>query len=68
MSDYKEVKQFLDENNATSEQMDAMWKFMYDKNWKIKNLTDCGKDWTDLNKFARKSLIDIYNKEVANVS
>ena len=64
MKEYKEVKQFLEENNVTDEQMNEMWKYMYDKNWKVKNLTDCGKDWSDMNNFALKSLIKLYNEEI----
>ena len=65
MSEYKEVRKFLDENNVTDEQMSEMWKYMYSKNWKVKSLTDGGKDWPDLNGFAQKSLVKLYNEELA---
>ncbi len=64
MAEYKEVKKFLDENNVTDAQMNEMWKYMYNKNWKVKNLTDNFKDWSDLNEFAQKSLIKLYNEEL----
>ena len=62
MSDFKTTRKFLDENNVTADDMDAMWVFMRDKNPIIENLTGHGKDWTDLNQSAMKSLIDLYNK------
>jgi len=64
MADYREVKQFLDENSISSEQMDYMWAYMYDKNWKIANLTNGGEDWVDVTPSARKSLIKLYNEEI----
>ena len=62
MATYTDIHEFLVEQNMTHEQMDEMWSFMYDKNWKIKNLTDMGKTWSDMNKYALLSLIEVYNK------
>lgn len=64
MSEYREVKEFLDENGITSEEMDKMWSYLYNKNWKVTNLTNSGLDWPDLNSTARKSLINEYKKEL----
>jgi hypothetical protein len=64
MAEYKEVRQFLKDNNITDDQMNYIWKFMYDRNWKVKNLTDSGLDWYNLTPTARLSLIGRFYDEV----
>jgi hypothetical protein len=66
MAEYKDVKEFLKENGVSAEEMDKMWAFMYDKNILVAKLTDCGKDWSDLNNLCKKSLIKIYQEECEN--
>ena len=41
------AKAFCYDNKLTLEQMDGIWEFMLDKNWKVAKLTDEGLDWTD---------------------
>lgn len=62
MSDYVEVREFLLANNVTHEDMQHMWITLSNTNWKVRNLIACGKDWTDLNTHALKSLIEQYEK------
>ena len=67
MNNYKEITEWLNKNNMTGAEMDKIWTKMYDHNWKIKQLTDVGKDWFDLNLLAIQSLIKEYKKlEVSN--
>lgn len=65
MNNFKEITKFLEDNNLTKKDLDNMWNFMYEHNWKIKSLTDCGKDWSDLNIMAVQSLIKNYNEQLS---
>ena len=56
------AKAFCYDNKLTLEQMDRIWEFMLDKNWKVAKLTDEGLDWTDLNPVAMTSLLDLYHQ------
>lgn len=62
MSDFRTVQNALTEINMTASEMDEIWKYMYDKNWKIKALTNSGKDWSDLTIPGMKSLVEQYRK------
>jgi wobble nucleotide-excising tRNase len=62
MSDFRAVQNALTEISMTAEEMDKIWAYMYDKNWKIKSLTNSGKDWSDLTIPAMRSLVEQYNK------
>ena len=59
MMNYIQMKAFLEENNKTHDEMQAYWESLYDSNWKVKNLTDSGSSWTDLNEYALASLIEL---------
>lgn len=63
MADYAEIKNWLAQNNTTHEEMDAMWNYLYGKNFIVTNLTDHGKSWHDLNTHAMKTLKPQYEKE-----
>ena len=60
---YSKQKAFLDENDVTDVDMNKMWKYMYGKNFIVKNLTDHGQSWRNLNTSAQKSLIELYNED-----
>ena len=62
MSDYMQIIDFLSSNEVTHEQMQHMWDSLYKTNWKVKNLTDSGENWCDLNVSAMKSLIEQFRK------
>ena len=62
MNNYKEITEWLEQNNMTGAEMDKIWITMYDHNWKIKQLTDIGRNWHDLNLSAIQSLITEYKK------
>ena len=44
-----EIKKLLKEMNCTESQMDEFWKENYDTNFIVRNLTNHGKTWRDLN-------------------
>jgi hypothetical protein len=67
MHGYTEIRQFLQTNNITHEDMQNMFDYLYDKNWKIKAIADEGKNWTDLNLAAMKSLIGTYQKTKSEI-
>ena len=62
MPTYTDIYDFLKSNNVTHEEMQHMWDSLQESNWKIKRLADEGKNWTDLNISAIKSLIEQYKK------
>lgn len=64
LADYKVIKQFLSENNVTDSEMDMMWNAMYSINPLVKQLTDCGKHWSDLNRGCQLDLIKRYNASI----
>ena len=49
MATKKEIKEILKELNLTKVQMDEFWTGCYDTNFIVKNLTDNGKTWRDMN-------------------
>ena len=64
MADYIKTVEFLIGNHRSHDTMEVMWKFMYDKNEKIKQLTDSNIHWYDLNDLAKLDLINRYQKYV----
>jgi len=49
MATKKEIKEILKELNLTESQMDKFWKSNYDTNFIVRNLTNSGKTWRDMN-------------------
>lgn len=49
MATKKEIKEILKELNLIEKQMDEFWTRCYDTNFIVKNLTDNGKTWRDMN-------------------
>lgn len=58
-NDYAAIKKFLDDNHTTHEDMQRRWDSLKESNWKVKNLSDHGKNWYDLNELALASLIKL---------
>lgn len=56
---YESMKRFLDSRNTTHEDMQRRWDSLKETNWKVKNLSEHGKNWTDLNELALDSLIKL---------
>lgn len=64
MATKKEISILLEKEKLTTQNVNAIWNFMIERNWKVKNLADSGKSWTDLNIHAIQSLIKEYDKEL----
>lgn len=56
---YKQMKAFLDSRNTTHEEMQKRWDSLKESNWKVKNLSEHGKNWTDLIEPALDNLIKL---------
>lgn len=56
---YEQMKESLDSHNTSHEDMQRRWDSLKESNWKVKNLSEHGKNWTDLNVLALASLIKI---------
>ena len=61
--EYLDMKKVLKELDKTDEELSKMWSDLYTKNFIVKNLTDHGKTWRDLNPYAIKSMITEYDKK-----
>ena len=61
--EYLDMKKVLKELDKTDEELSKMWSDLYTKNFIVKNLTDHGKTWRDLNPQAIKSMITEYDKK-----
>lgn len=59
-----EIKEVLEKLNTTETEMDRMWAELYEDNFIIRNLTDNGKSWRDMNSIAAASLPTTYDKEM----
>lgn len=51
MSDFRTVQSALTEIGMTADEMDIIWSYMRDKNWKVNALTNSNKDWSNLTPF-----------------
>lgn len=52
----KDIKPLLKELGYTWEQMQSFWDECKDINWKVKMISDSGKNWNDLNLFQIRTL------------
>lgn len=64
MATKKEIKEILKELCLTEQQMDEFWKENYDTNGIVKNLTDHGRTWRDLNGCVIKQLPNQKQKDL----
>lgn len=60
----KAANNILSDMGVTTDEVDAMWEALKASNWKVKALSDSGKDWTDLPEPAVRDILVRYRKEV----
>lgn len=56
---YEKMHEFLRSRKMTHEDMQGKWDSLKESNWKVKNLSEHGKNWTDLNELALDSLLKL---------
>ncbi|MEG1567899.1 MAG: hypothetical protein RR347_09475 [Anaerovoracaceae bacterium] len=67
MATKKEIKEILKELCLTEQQMDEFWRENYDTNRIVKNLTDHGQTWRDLNGCVVRQLPSQKQKDLETV-
>ena len=65
MASKKEIKELLKKLNVTEKDMDNFWNELYDTNFTIRNMTDNGKTWRNLNAYTISELPTQKEKDLA---
>lgn len=67
MATKKEISELLKKLNLKESDIDAMWKELYDINWKVKNITDSGNSWKDLHISVIEDIPTLKEKTLASL-
>lgn len=57
----RDVSIELERVGYSEEEMDYMWRVLYDENSKVRKLVECGRTWRDIERL--ENVVDEYHKK-----